>query len=513
MQEASEMSADRPSPPWGPEHLFAALVGVFGLFFVFCLPPGQGADEPSHYPRAYHISEGHFFPQMFRDCEWGGGDLPRSVQWMIGVCFHVGNNSQAQVTLEQFRPLLRMRERPHDRLSIIYPTAAHYSFVPYIPAASAILITRSVGLRMLPQFYAGRLANLALAVVALFWAIRLCPVLKMAFGMTAMIPIAVQQCSTYSPDASTLSTACLLTSLLLRLALQAGPPIGRGTVAALIGLTVWLTLCKFPYVILLLLYAAVPVARIGGARRYVALAAALGLAVACCMPLVQHGRQYVPNRMIGPANSNIDCQIASIKQDPLRFAQVLVATVADHSPMWVDQLGHLGWQDTHVNRLALHLYLLMLVLVALADGAAWMAPPSRLKWAAVSACGICLVVILTSCYIAGSTPESQLIYGPQGRYFLPLVPLLMLALSNRAFQVRADARFVLSLAAASGGAVLLVTVVTVIRRYYISTDLELRISPAAFAAALALVVAVTAWASRRWGSSAVLDASGGHGGG
>jgi uncharacterized membrane protein len=218
------------------------------------------------------------------------------------------------------------------------------------------------------------------------------------------------------------------------------------------------------------------------------------------MPLVQNGRSYVPNRMNGTENISIDTQIQSIREDPGRYAQVLGATVADHGLMWVDQLGHLGWQDTQMNRLPLYLYLLVLVLVALGDEAAGLPPPLRVRIVAAALSAIGLVLIVTACYIGGSTPDCKLIYGPQGRYFLPLVPLVLLALSNRAFHVQADARLRLSLAGASATGVLLVGVVTLVRRYYITTDLELHIGPTALAFALVLVAGVVCWAATRWGA-------------
>src|SRR5262245_12872287 len=75
--------------PWGPEHVFASLLAGFGLLFAFGIPPGQGADEPSHFPRAYHVSEGHLFPVMQNNWEWGGGNLPVSVQRVVNAFFQV----------------------------------------------------------------------------------------------------------------------------------------------------------------------------------------------------------------------------------------------------------------------------------------------------------------------------------------------------------------------------------------------------------------------------------------
>jgi len=484
------------SRPWGPEYIFAALLAVFGLFFVFGIPPGQGTDEPSHFPRAYHISEGHLFPAKQDNCDWGCASLPVSVQNIIGAFFTVGNRPDLQVKTPTFFDLAAMPLEPERRLTVIYPTASHYTFVPYLPSSTAIALARAAGLGPLPMFYAGRLASLLVGVLAVFWAIRLVPRCKLVFGMTVLIPISVQQFSMYSPDGSTLSAAFLLTALLLRLALEPGPRVGKGTIAALIGLSVWLALCKFPYLVILLLYLAVPAARFGTRQRYLGVATGVAVALACCLPLIGHGKTYVPNRMNGNPQVAIDKQTDFVRDNPTRFVKIVAATVAVHGQLWINQLGHLGWLDTHVNTMALHLYLLMIVMMALAERSP---PPVSVKLLALGSVVICFGLIVTSCYVCGCPVKCKLVYGPQGRYFLPLIPLALLALPNRAIRLQADPGLLRALAASSAAGMLVVAVVTFVRRYYFHTDLELRVAPVALLAGAAVVIVVTALAWRRYG--------------
>src|SRR5262249_15508952 len=155
---------------------------------------------------------------------------------------------------------------------------------------------------------------------------------------------------------------------------------------------------KVPYVLLLLLYLAIPVARLGGWRRYLGVAAGLGVVVFCCLPLINYGRNFVPNRMNGNAEVSIDKQMEVIRTHPVRYAKVVAATVAFHGQLWVDQLGCLGWLETKVNPLALHLYLLALLVVALGDPTGGAPAPARVKLLALVACVACFVMIVTACY-------------------------------------------------------------------------------------------------------------------
>jgi hypothetical protein len=110
-------------------------------------------------------------------------------------------------------------------------------------------------------------------------------------------------------------------------------------------------------------------------------------------------------------------------------------------------------------------------------------------------------MIVTACYLCGCVPNAKLIDGPQGRYFLPLLPLVLLTLSNRAIRVQADPRVLLSLAAAAGAAILLVSVAAFVRRYYLPAILELRVEPAALAVAGVLTAIVVVLARWRWGTT------------
>ena len=37
---------------------------VFGLLFVFIVPPFQSPDEDSHFKKAYQVSKGHLYPSI-----------------------------------------------------------------------------------------------------------------------------------------------------------------------------------------------------------------------------------------------------------------------------------------------------------------------------------------------------------------------------------------------------------------------------------------------------------------
>jgi uncharacterized membrane protein len=477
-----------------PEYVFAPLLAVFGVIFALGMPPCQTPDEPSHFFRAYRISEGRW--RVHKGADWAGGSVPLSIVRVEEHFRELPFRPDLQTKWEKFASLVSLPLEPHERMFCALPGSAYYSVVPYVPQAIGMAVARWTGFGPLGIFYAGRLANLAVAVVLVFWAIRLTPVYPLAFGMIALIPITVHEFGSQNPDCSTIAVGLLLVAVVFRLALAGPGPASRPLIAGFAALAIWLTLCKFPYAALTLLYLAVPFARLGGFRNYLRFGAAMFVTVLLLSFLLTRLKDNLPDRLSSNPNVSITKQVEEIRARPLRYAKVVLATVAEHGGDYLSNLGLLGWLDTRVNPLAMQLYVIFLVVVTLGDRRGGLCPSFRLKLLGLAAGALCATVILTSCYVCGCVPRAPLIVGPQVRYFIPLLPLLLLPLYTPLLRVQADPRVLLSLAGAAACSMLLVAVAGFARRYYFSWHIQLRLSPASLAVGLALFVAVAYWA--RW---------------
>lgn len=487
----------RPHVSWGPEYLFAGLLGVFGLAFVFALPPIQTPDEPSHFHRAYQVSEGIFFTHPVG--EWGGGEIPVSVLRVSEQFNFLVFHPERHTTAEPFEVLRSMPLNAEERRAVPFPGSAYYSCVPYVPQALGIAAARAVGCGPLGLLYAGRLANLALAVTLLFLAVRIIPVFKLVLGSVALIPIAVQQVSSLNADGSAIPVAFLFTAFVVRWAVGEERVMQRRDIAVLLGLAAWLTLCKFPYALLVLLYLGVPAARLGSRKRYLALGAALFLVAFGIGAALTQLKDNTPDRLV-PANrgASISQQTEFIQRHPLRYAKILAFTATQHAKIYLDQCSMLGWLDTTVNPLTMHLFWIFLAILSLADRAWPLAPNWRLLAAGVCAAVLCMCVIVTSCYVVGCPVRAGIVNGPQGRYFLPIALLLLLPFYQRFVEVQVDRRALVALTGAMCTAVLVVSLATLVRRYYFPMEKQPLFSVVSLAAGAAIFILVAAVARWRW---------------
>ncbi len=130
-------------------------------------------------------------------------------------------------------------------------------------------------------------------------------------------------------------------------------------------------------------------------------------------------------------------QLAVILADPVSFIRILAASVIERAPVYALQIvGRFGWNAILLPLLAYPLALLMLGAGIACGSGARFGTGQRLWWLAIAA-GVALL-IETAMYLTGTPLGAEYIQGTQGRYFLPVLTLVLLALSPARGVVRAQ---------------------------------------------------------------------------
>jgi hypothetical protein len=476
---------------WSPQVAFPALLAASGLVYAAVLPPCQAPDEHKHFLRAYHLSEGHPGP-VLTDAGWVGGDLPESVDRCADAFKYLRRDVRQKVDPDIFRSLASEDLSPEKRRPTSFQGAEQTPVVGYIPPAAAIALGRLAGLNALGLFYLGRLANLAAALLAVSLAIRITPVGKLVFAMVALLPLAVQQFASLSPDASNISASFLLTALLLRAAVV-GLPSGWGLIVRAGGLAAWVTACKLTLAPLILLALGVSRSVLGSWLHY--LAGVVVISAAVLLPiygqLSQSGAGPAPPvdpRETPELHASPEEQRQFVRSNPLFFLGAVGNTWLNLGGMYIDHLFTLGWVDTPVPHALAYPYGMLLLFVALASPSPGMS--HRVRLAALAAVITCTLVIFIVFYILWTAPRSTIVFGVQGRYFLPFLPLALVLLSNQSRLVRIDEQRLLTWSAAGSVAEMIVSVGTMAARYYSPSVREFAVigGSALFAAVAALAV-------------------------
>jgi uncharacterized membrane protein len=414
-----------------PARVYAWVGGASILLLVILVPPFQVPDEPQHFYRSYQLSTGELWPKLENGA--AGSDLPASlpalVERFLGTTeLHTERGlrtAQLQETLAEFsRPL------DVDRTAFVdFSGSAFYAPLPYLPQALAIAGARAVGIGPLGLFYVGRLANALAAIIATYIAIRLLPVGRGVALVVALLPMTQFQTASLSADGPTIAAAFLFTAIITRFLVDGVWAVGRTVAAFASGLI----MCSVKFVYMPLLFAGLgtlfgssaPSRKAWGG---VVTQVGTALAVTALVALWLHANT---GRVSGlPEGVDMEKQVALVLERPELFLATSVRSLLANGEFLARSLiGILGWLS-----LALPAWVYATVGFAIAfsvysDVGHGELPWPVAVWLLTLATGAFLLVQL-ALYVYWNPVGARIIEGVQGRYIIPLLPMVGVAVSS-----------------------------------------------------------------------------------
>lgn len=399
-----------------PHVLYVAVAIVWGVVQLSVLPPYMVPDEPAHYNRAWGIAQGEIF------CRPGSiVNVPKEVLTFFNAMeVHIGYPGSYR-----FADAAAFRQKKFaGELVNLYTPACAYNPISYIPAALAIDIVKLFEPSPFYTFYAARIATMFIAIGLTAWAIKRTPFGKWVFAVVALLPMTVQQFASVNADALTISSLFLFTAIvfsyLQKLKLTTKDLIWL-TVAALL-----LVPLKPVYLPLLGLVLLLRPKMYGSVKRYVTfLAVFTALNVLLAFGLYKLFSVAVP---LAPSTAiHPSVQISAILQNPAEVVRFLHNDLLNNATVYIfGMLGVPGWLHFAYPNGFYFFILAGLAFVLISfEREVKLLPAQRalligLSYVSVMAFSIFMFVYWT-------VPEATTLDGIQGRYYLPLLPLVLVA--------------------------------------------------------------------------------------
>jgi uncharacterized membrane protein len=241
-----------------PEIVFITLAVIFGLLLVFAVKPLHGNDEIVHFPRAYQVSEGRLWTEHLGGYDYGG-HLPVQIkQFNDGFREQIQSDHTDQSKLEALQARYS-RERLADgpREPLAFTSAGVYSAWSYAPPAAGILVARTLNLPLTWYLYLGRIIALLIYIVLVYFALKYLPFGKIFLLVVALLPTALSQAATTGIDGVVNGASWLLLALTLAVFARTLKLSGR-LVAAIALIALFLATTKQAYLPVALLPLFVP---------------------------------------------------------------------------------------------------------------------------------------------------------------------------------------------------------------------------------------------------------------
>ncbi len=407
---------------------FSAVVILLALGYTLATGPFRAPDEPNHFFRAYEIAEGHLVAKR----PGGGflGDrLPLSLEKVARAAGGFPRVPNVQTSSAAFSEAWKVNLKPDERTFLHFPGAALHSPAMYLPAIIGISVGKLLHARPLLLLYLARISNAVFAgwliglALSRIW--RHAPYLV----TIALLPMCLFQVGNLTSDALTFGITFFWLSEVLRALIErpAVPPRLRWILLAPV-----LSQVRFPYPFLGLLVFAIPAPSLGPDRtarlRFCAVfLAALLLPSLLWISIVQGLRvQLRPDVIVDPGR-----QIEFIVSHPLRFLHIFGASLHEFGyEFWRQTIGVFGWLNLPLPTWILAGVTLCLGLTICSAETKHLSLtlPVRSAFFALATAALMLTAALV--YLAWNSVGAPKIEGWQGRYAIPILPLLAAALAN-----------------------------------------------------------------------------------
>ncbi len=445
-------------------YLFA---GTFlGILYLLVLPPLSAPDEISHFMGAYQLSSrmlgkdanavtGHVLvrPQdiWLEDAEncWEyeaseDGYLQPTAETTADSAY-LGETltEKTYKTIRQQwilgqRYLLAAREDMGQSMILSpYPPVVTTP-VAYIPQAFGICLARLFHWNAVMLAYMGRLGNLLFFVAMTFFAMRRLPFGKEVLFGVALLPMTLHLSASFSYDVMILGCMFYLTAVCLDLAYEK-ERVRAADVAVIAALMAAAGPCKLIYGVLMGLCLLIPVEKFGGWKPWALAAACVFLAWGLSMTLI-NGQTIVSyateTENVVPWAQEEGYSLTLLLHRPLQAARMFYQTFLWQAEYYhMTMIGaYLGNLDTvlDVPYLVVAVFTVSLLCLAMKKpGERQVMSVGNRVWAA-ALCGLCGLAAMASMLIVWTPLSSQVISGVQGRYFLPFLPVLLIAFKNDA---------------------------------------------------------------------------------
>lgn len=404
------------------EYCAGLIALLVGLGYVFLMPPFQAPDETSHFLKAWSVSQGKFLPTPTADHRLGD-TLPVSLYTLCQ--FFRPNNKRGDTAQDwsSIRQGMQLPLHPEDRHFVDFANTGIYGPLAYLPAALVIRISSHLGCPPLLSLYLARLVHLGLWLWCLFVIWQSAGAFRWLFLYLGLLPGVLVFQSCLNPDAVIHAASWIL---ILQLLIQL--PGKRWKLGGpLLILISWQKLILFP------LGWVNPLHR---DRRVMYIWALFAISVAAIWGLVaarsfitydDYHLEYRDGQTLNPGVDPSD-QLDYIIHHPLQFGQAAITGVVRSLPATTAHiLGKYGWEKHYLPPALLVLLFFGLLLICCQTPG----PPritSRFQLLGICACVFVLFSITN--YLLWDSVGAEVQDNFQGRYFIPVLPLIGLAVSK-----------------------------------------------------------------------------------
>lgn len=387
------------------KNAFIIILGL-GLCFCFTSPILDVPDESTHLARALFVSEGNL--GMYED----------NSQVNISKDYEEYYNQMKKNLFNNTLSEISHSENQINQITVKATIA--YSFVSYLPQAAALFLGKCLNLNLFWSFYIGRVFNLLLYAILVFYAIKLSPEYKVQMMIIAIMPMAIYIAASYNQDSFALGMTFLGIGYFLKLLLGC-KKIKIHQIAIFFLICSCIAFTKLPFVFLVFLILFIPRSRFYYKKYYfLGFVAILLVGIVSMAWFIYYSHFTAPHVPEGiGAAAQISYFLNHFEESIQNFIRALFAF-----SVYGQTLFTFGW-FTYASPELMILYFFFL------GGVVFGYPtehtiPKLSRIGAILVFFTCYIMVCVTMYLTWTPIGATNIVGVQGRYFVAMLALLPL---------------------------------------------------------------------------------------
>lgn len=422
------------------EVFFPALALVFGLFYMFTITPLSVPDEVTHFQAIIELTN-KLFSKPF---DASVGDF---------TAFSNHNN----VCTGYLRIINELFGKAGDtaplNMSIMGGMWTLTYSLEYVPQIIAYAIAHIFSFNGVTAFMLGRFCNLLFYVACVYLALRLAPRFKLTLGLCSLMPMALQQAASLSYDNFINALCLVLFAALLRLIFGEGESSAetlnkskgaeyKTYFAALIA-AMLLAPAKGIYASFILLFLFVPQERFTGRVKkrgcfLIMLGLCVGFFAAVSVPSMIRILSSTPPSFAAEGGEQYTLRF--FLTNPGDALGIFQDSFNLYFSTWLTQAVGQSLSTCNLEIPSWIVPALLAILVLSAQNVEGRETdlPRGMRTALIALCALVVLTFMMTMFLTWISTRDKIILGVQGRYFTPIIPLLLTALSNRTLVLKKD---------------------------------------------------------------------------
>lgn len=410
------------------EWIFVECAFILGLLYLFILPPFSVPDEQSHFATAY-VESSKILGEPTLDPE--GKILIPSDAW----------NHSNQASKNSYLHFIHGTLNKTDSSEVLISTRTPLPTLHpgYFPQIAGITFARLLHLNSIQLLLVGRLFALTWYCFIMFWAIRFIPFGKATLFLIGILPMTLQQVVSYNYDSLLFGLCFFLFSYLLKL-IYKDTKITYKNIIIIAGLIISLASLKFVYLPILILALFIPYSKFGSKRKkWILAGSSVGIGIVTILltrMTTMQNALATGEGAIGGTKISLDYCL----QNPSIVLQTFFRTIERKTSDYFFQMmgSSLGWLDTFVPQLIAVISIIFILISTLRRKSDTLSIPTSMKYASIATFLGISAIIFSVLFLDWTSIGDSLIQGMQGRYFLPILPMIYIIAQNRNITIQKE---------------------------------------------------------------------------